>query len=96
MLKVLSVPPLSLYDPENFRLPNICFSISSLIAFFRFEVQNHYSKHSLLSLAEDDVQDEGFGHFGKLLISSGSLPWIHVIKLFLKFAPINLPHVNLI
>lgn len=45
--------------------------------------QTTTSKYSLLSLAKDDIQGEGFGHVGKLFSSPESLPYIHVIKLCL-------------
>ena len=44
--------PLSLSSPANICLSNICFSISTWIAFLPFEVLNHYPQHPLLSLAE--------------------------------------------
>ena len=59
--------PLSLNGWANIRFPNICFSISMWVAFLPFEVSNHSGQHPLLSLAEDGVSAENFGHLGKLL-----------------------------
>ena len=36
------------------------------IAYIPFEVPNNYPQHPLLSLAEDNIQGEGFGYFGEL------------------------------
>ena len=66
-------------------LSNICFSISKSIALIPFEVSKQGPQHPHLSLAEDGISGEGFCHFGELLCSPGSLPWIHVVKLLLDF-----------
>ena len=34
------------------------------VRFFPFEVSNYYLQHPLFYLAEEDIWDEGFSHFG--------------------------------
>lgn len=50
------------------------------ITFLSFEDLTHYPQHPLLTLAEDDIKNESFIHFGKLLSFPGSLPRIHDIE----------------
>ena len=53
--------------------------------FLPFEAPNHYPQHPLLSLAEDGILGEVFGHFGQLLSFSSSLPYIYIIQLLFDF-----------
>lgn len=77
-LKVPLPRPWPLHGPANLGLAHICFSIPMSVAFFPFEVPNHYPEHPLLALAED-ICGEGFRHFGQLLIFLGPF---HVYMLF--------------
>ena len=76
---------MSLHGLTNLCLENVCFSISMSIAFLPFDVQNAYSQHLLLSLAEDGTKFKGFSHFDEVLSFPGSLPCINAIKLLFNF-----------
>lgn len=54
-------------------LLNFCFSISVCIAFLPFKFRTCYPQCPFLSLAEDGIYGESFGHFSELLSFSGCL-----------------------
>ena len=75
--------PLSLSSPANICLSNICFSISTWIAFLPFEVLNHYPQHPLLSLAKMVFKVRPSAIWVSYSVFLEYLPYIHLFNFFL-------------